>query len=83
MKRLSALAILAVLAISGIAGCGEREQTALYKDGKYRGKPDMRPWDNAPPAYGSAEWKKGDRGTWENEVRGRSAAQNEYGRIGH
>jgi hypothetical protein len=36
MKRILALAILAALA-GGVAGCSEREQTALYKDGKYRG----------------------------------------------
>jgi hypothetical protein len=82
MKRILALAILAALA-GGLAGCSEREQTALYKDGKYRGKPDTRPWDNAAPAYGSESWKKGDHVTWENQVRSRSAGQNENRRIGH
>lgn len=73
---------LAIVAVP-IAGCGEREQTALYKDGKYRGKPDTRPWDNAPPTPGSAEWKKGDQASWENAVRTRNAGQNENRRIGH
>lgn len=82
MKRILALAIAAAFA-GGLAGCSEREQTALYKDGKYRGKPDTRPWDNTPPAYGSESWKQGDHGTWENQVRARSAAQNENRRIGH
>ena len=82
MKRILALAILAALA-GGLAGCSEREQTALYKDGKYRGKPDTRPWDNAPPADSSESWKQGDHATWENQVRTRSAAQNENRRIGH
>lgn len=82
MKRILALAILAALA-GGLPGCGEREQTALYKDGKYRGKPDTRPWDNVPPSYGSESWKQGDHATWENQVRTRSAAQNENRRIGH
>ncbi|HSA69449.1 MAG TPA: hypothetical protein VLF65_07570 [Burkholderiales bacterium] len=82
MKRILALAIAAAFA-GGLAGCSEREQTALYKDGKYRGKPDTRPWDNTPPAYGSESWKQGDHVTWENQVRTRSAAQNENRRIGH
>lgn len=82
MKRILALAILAALAGS-LAGCSEREQTVLYKDGKYRGKPDTRPWDNTPPAYGSESWKEGDHVTWENQVRSRSAGQNENRRIGH
>ena len=83
MKRLTVFLVSAVLVAIGLAGCGEREQTALYADGKYRGKTDTRPWDNAPPAYGSADWKKGDRATWENAVRGRSGTQNESRRIGH
>jgi hypothetical protein len=81
MKRSAILAVVALFAL-GVAGCGERDQTALYKDGKYRGKPDMRSWDNGPLPYGSTEWKKGDRVAWENEVRRRSTAQNEYRRIG-
>jgi len=82
MNRRSLIAI-AFGALAIIAGCGEREQTALYKDGKYRGKTDARPWDNAPPPAASAEWKKGDHASWENQVRTRSAAQNENRRIGH
>ena len=83
MRRLFAYALVSVHAATGLAACGERDQTVLYKDGKYRGKRDTRPWDNAPPAYGSPEWKKGDEATWENRVRDRAATQNEYGRIGH
>lgn len=80
MKRLIALALLAAFAA---AGCSEKPQTVLYKDGKYRGKPDTRPWDNTPSAYGSPEWRAGDRQTWDNRIRDRGATQNEYSRIGH
>jgi hypothetical protein len=66
-----------------LAGCSEREQVVAYKNGKYQGKPDTRPWDNPPPAYGPPEWTKGDRAAWEGEMRSRNAGQNEYGRIGH
>lgn len=83
MKRLVAYSILGALIAVSLGGCGEREQTASYKGGKYRGKPDSQPWDNAPPAHGSSTWAKGDRETWENQVKARNSAQNEYGRIGH
>lgn len=83
MRRLVVLALLASLGAGVLAGCGERPQTTLYKNGKYRGKPDTRPWDNAPAAYGSPEWNKGDEVTWENDIRERMQTQGEYGRIGH
>lgn len=79
-RALSATAIVAAVLL---AGCGEREQTAFYQNGKYRGKPDSRPWDNAPAALASGEWKAGDHATWENAVHARNAGQNEYRRIGH
>jgi hypothetical protein len=84
MKRISVLAVVAAFLAAGVAGCGEREQTALYKDGKYRGKPDTQPWENAPAAYGSSGWKQGDHESWENQLRARhSNSQNENRRIGH
>ncbi len=83
MRRVTALAVLAALVAVGAGGCGEREQTALYQDGKYRGKPDIRPWDNAAPADGSASWVKGDRESWENQIRDRHNSQSEYRRMGH
>ena len=36
-----------------------------------------------PPAYGSVQWTQGDRASRENQVRTRSAVQNENRRIGH
>lgn len=80
MKRVLAITMVAMLAALA-GGCGEREQTALYKDGKYRGKPDSRPWDNPPPAYGSAIWQKGDEQAWERSLRTRHAGQDENQRI--
>ncbi|HEX2333965.1 MAG TPA: hypothetical protein VHI32_12430 [Burkholderiales bacterium] len=77
------LTVIVFASLATIAGCGEREQVVVYKDGKYQGKPDARPWDNAPPANGSAGWKQGDHSGWENQLRARSAGQNENRRIGH
>jgi hypothetical protein len=78
MKRILVFMVVAGLGALGAAGCGEREQTALYKDGKYRGKPDGRPWESA-----EAGWNKGDRAGWQKQVRARNESQNENRRIGH
>jgi len=77
------LTLIVFASLATVAGCGEREQVVVYKDGKYQGKPDARPWDNAPPANASAGSKQEDHTSWENQIRTRSAGQNENRRIGH
>lgn len=78
------LIVAAVIASLGSVGCMEVEQTAsVQKQGKYQGKPDTKSWDNAPQAYGEAKWTKGDKVSWENQLKTRSNGQNEYVRIGH
>jgi len=66
-------AFVAVLSL-GLAGCGENQQVTVYKQGKYQGKPDGKPWDS--PQYG------GDQAKWERAIETRTQAQNEYVRIG-
>ena len=84
MSRFLAIIILVGAAgAAGVAGCGERDQTASYKDGRYRGKPDGRPWDSQPPAEAAGGWNKGDQYGWERQVRARNDGQNENRRIGH
>ena len=75
-------ALIAAAALA-IAGCGEKEQVVVYKQGKYQGKPDSQSWANAPmPAeWRGGEWKQGDRTSWEESVKKRQLAQNEYKRI--
>ena len=81
MKRRYIAAVL-VTAL-GAVGCMEVEQTATgQKQGKYQGKPDGKPWDNAPLAYDGGKWTKGDRTAWENQIKARNDGQNEYKRIG-
>jgi hypothetical protein len=82
MRALPAVAVAVALA-AGVAACGEKEQVVVYKQGKYQGKPDGRPWDNEPLAYGSAKWTKGDRTSWETEIKARNDSQNENKRIGN
>ena len=78
-----AAAVVVVGALGALGGCMEVEQTATPQNqGKYQGKPDTAPWVNAPLAYGSAAWTKGDEASWENQIKARNATQNEYNRIG-
>jgi hypothetical protein len=71
------------MALLSLGACGEKEQVVVYKQGKYQGKPDNRSWDNAPLAaeWRGGEWKQGDRGTWEENIKKRQLAQHEYKRI--
>ncbi|MEO8718873.1 MAG: hypothetical protein ABI423_11710 [Burkholderiales bacterium] len=78
--RRAALGV-ALVAAAFLAGCGESPQASVYKQGKYQGKPDTQPWDNAPLAYGDNKWKKGDRASWNDEINSRVLGQNEDIRI--
>ena len=75
-----AMAVLVVAA--GLAACGEREQVIVYKQGKYQGKPDSKPWDSDPAAslYTTSKWTKGDQASWENAIKTRNSYQNELTR---
>lgn len=77
------IAGLAAVAALGLGGCGEHEQVISYKQGKYQGKPDQLPWNNAPLAWGSAKWTQGNEQSWEDEIKTRTQNQNEYVRIQH
>src|SRR5438034_240201 len=76
------LAGAALLLALGLGACGEREQVIVYKQGKYQGKPDTKPWENDPTAnpYPGSKWSKGDKASWESAVRTRNLGQNEYTR---
>jgi hypothetical protein len=67
----------------GLAACGEKEQVVVYKQGKYQGKPDTRPWDNEPlaPEFRGGKWNKGDQASWEEQIKARQLAQHEHRRI--
>ena len=78
MKRLSSLAVVACALAFGLAACGERDQVVVYKQGKYQGKPDAQPWDSEPLTLaGSGKWTKGDRASWEAQIKSRQLGQHE------
>jgi len=72
----------ALIAVAGMTGCGEKEQVVAYKQGKYQGKPDTKPWENDPGAgiYTTSKWKAGDKSGWETALKSRNQNQNEYTR---
>ena len=84
MSRVAKAAVIfaAACLAAGLAGCGEREQVVVYKQGKYQGKPDAKPWDSEPSAavYTPQQWTKGDQTSWENALKARNLTQNEYNR---
>jgi len=80
--RMLALAGAALVLAAGLGACGERDQVTVYKQGKYQGKPDTKPWENDPAAslYTTSTWGKGDQTGWETALKARNLAQNEYTR---
>ena len=77
------LAGAAIAVALGLGACGERDQVTVYKQGKYQGKPDNKPWENDPAAslYTTSKWNPGDKTSWESALRTRNLAQNEYNRV--
>lgn len=73
MNRAALIAIGACTALM-LGGCGERPQVITYKQGSYQGKPDQKPYAGAP--------FDGNQQAWDNALRTRNQAQNEYKRIG-
>jgi hypothetical protein len=68
------------LAVFSLVACGDRSEIAEGRRA-YQGKPDGRPWDNEPLADGSAKWSKGDRASWEAQIKARQLTQHEHRRI--
>jgi hypothetical protein len=82
MNGFSSLVIVAFALAFGLAACGERDQVVVYEQGKYQGKPDGQPWDSEPLAVaGSGKWTKGDRASWEAQIKARQLGQHEDRRI--
>jgi len=74
---------VALAATVALSACGERDQVTVYKQGKYQGKPDTKPWENGPgeSLYTTSKWTQGDKTSWESALKTRNLAQNEYNRV--
>jgi len=75
--------LLAMIALYALGACGEREQVVEQQpsEKRYQGKRDANPWDNDPLQYANGKWNKGDRTSWESQLKNRQQSQNEDRRI--
>jgi hypothetical protein len=71
--------VAAAALLATLAGCGERSQKLEHS----ASKPDAQAWsvsESAAPAYIAPGWKVGDKAAWEEQLRQRNQAQNDYAR---
>ncbi len=71
--RATAIATIGALCVA-LSGCGEKPQTASAR------KSDAKASDGPGTAFTATGWKPGDATSWEQHLRTRSQAQNEYSR---
>jgi hypothetical protein len=74
--------LLALAAALALGACMEVEQTSktAAKQPGQTVRSDTAPWSNEPLA-GGPKWSKGDRGSWEEQIKTRQLAQHEHRRI--
>lgn len=77
MNARPACAVLVGACALALAGCGEKPQvmTSATK------KPESAPWtlsEAANPAFTVPGWTVGDATSWEQQIRQRNQAQNDY-----
>lgn len=81
MRAVALIFSIAALVLAG--GCGERDQEPVAGKRSYQGKRDTLPWDNASPTaeLRGGQWAKGDRVSWETNIKQRQLGQHEHRRI--
>ncbi len=82
--RRAPIAAAALFAALTLSACMEVEQTvtAEQRQAGSTVKRDTAAWNNEPLANGP-KWSKGDRNSWEEQIKKRQLAQNESVRIGN
>jgi hypothetical protein len=76
VKRTFAL----VVATLALGACMEMDPDSAKKEVGKTVKSDTLPWNNEPMA-GGPKWTKGDRNSWEDQIKKRQLAQHEHRRI--
>ena len=72
---------LLMVAVLGLAGCMEVEQASTpAQQAGQTVKRDTAAWNNEPLANGP-KWSKGDRTSWETQIKTRQLGQHEDKRI--
>jgi hypothetical protein len=69
-----AAAVLGVLVVIGLAGCGERDQSLASS----KRKADTPAWQSDTSSFAAPGYAPGDRGAWEQQLRNRAQAQNDF-----
>ena len=80
MTRRLAMPAAVLGALFILAGCMEVEQTSTQKQAGQTVRRDTAAWNNEPLANGP-KWNKGDRTSWEEQIKKRQLAQHEHRRI--
>ena len=67
--------VVMLLGALALAACAEKPQENV----KAAKRADAQAWQGVgEPAFMAGEWRSGDRGAWERQLRTRSQYQNEY-----
>lgn len=76
--RRGAAGAAALALLLALVACGERRQT-LDSSGK---RVDEPAWaaSTRDPTFAATGWKAGDKSAWEQQIRQRNQAQNDYAR---
>ncbi|HMM84229.1 MAG: hypothetical protein ACLGIT_09225 [Gammaproteobacteria bacterium] len=75
MTRRTPTALALLVAAAALAACGDAATT----DSAAR-KSDVPAWRGADNPYVTEGWKAGDEASWQQQMRARVQAQNEYAR---
>ena len=65
--------VASALVAAALAACSAQPGSSVRKA-------DTPAWQGANPAYTAQGWKVGDAASWEQQMRNRAQAQNEYAR---
>jgi hypothetical protein len=76
MSARSLALVAAVLFSMALSGCSEKPQTS----GNMPRKADTKPYGGTNNAYQAAGWKSGDARSWEEQLKTRAQAQDDYAR---
>ena len=77
--RAGALGGTIAMAVAALVACGERPQTIDAASARTSDEPAWAVSNAADPGFAAAGWKTtGDKAAWEQQIRQRGQAQNDY-----
>jgi hypothetical protein len=75
MSHRTLSAACGLILVAALAACSEPVQTVTPR------KVDTKPWEGPDNVYTANGWKAGDRANWEEQLRQRAQAQNDYTKV--